>query len=87
MPFQPVDNLDLDRIYRVDARLSKKLPFTERVTGYLQFEAFNVFNTPSLGQPSNTGIGGNAGQITGTRSQPAHAPDSRFIQLSMKYSF
>jgi len=23
----------------------KKLPFTERVTGYLQFEAFNVFNT------------------------------------------
>ena len=45
VPFQPVDNLDLDRIYRVDARLVKKLPFTERVTGYLQFEAFNVFNT------------------------------------------
>src|SRR5207249_9988956 len=46
VPFQPVDNLDLDRIYRVDARLVKKLPFTEHVTGYLQFEAFNVFNTP-----------------------------------------
>src|SRR5438132_1813775 len=46
VPFQPVSNLDLDRIYRVDARLSKKLPFTERVTGYLTFEAFNVFNTP-----------------------------------------
>jgi hypothetical protein len=30
----------------VDARLSKKLPFTERVVGYLTFEAFNVFNTP-----------------------------------------
>jgi hypothetical protein len=45
VPFQPVDNLDLDRIYKVDARIAKKLPFTERVTGYLQFEAFNVFNT------------------------------------------
>ena len=46
VPFQPVSNLDLDRIYRVDARLSKKLPFGERFTGYLTFEAFNVFNTP-----------------------------------------
>ena len=46
VPFQPVSNLDLDRVYKVDARLTKKLPFTERVTGYLLFEAFNVFNTP-----------------------------------------
>ncbi len=46
VPFQPVSNLNIDSIYRVDARLAKKLPFTERVTGYLQFEAFNVFNTP-----------------------------------------
>jgi hypothetical protein len=46
VPFQPVSNLDVDRIYRVDARLSKKLAFTERVTGYLTFEAFNLFNTP-----------------------------------------
>ena len=35
-----------DQIYRVDARLSKRLPFTERVNLYMQFEAFNVFNTP-----------------------------------------
>lgn len=46
VPFQPVSNLNLDSIYKVDARLAKKLPFTEKVTGYLQFEAFNVFNTP-----------------------------------------
>jgi len=44
VPFQPISNLDLDRIYRFDARLSKKVPFTERVTGYLTFEAFNIFN-------------------------------------------
>lgn len=46
VPFEPVSNLNLDQIYRVDARLAKRLPFSERVNLYLQFEAFNVFNTP-----------------------------------------
>jgi len=46
VPFQPVSNLNLDPTYRVDARLSKKLPFGERVTAYLTFEAINLFNTP-----------------------------------------
>ena len=50
-------------------------------------DIFNLFNTPSLGQPSNTGIGTNGGQITGTRGLQRYAPDSRFIQLSMKYEF
>src|SRR5262245_42657087 len=45
VPFQPVSNLDLDPIKKMDARLSKKLPFSERVTGYLTFEAFNVTNS------------------------------------------
>src|SRR5207245_8219673 len=45
VPFQPVGNLDVDQTYRVDARLAKKLPFTERITGYLQFEAFNLFRS------------------------------------------
>ncbi len=51
VPFQPVSNLNVDSIYKVDARLSKKLPFSERVVGYLTFEAFNVFNTPYDHQP------------------------------------
>src|SRR5258708_11604138 len=46
VPFQPVSNLNLDRTYRVDARLSKKLIFGERFTAYLTFEAINLFNTP-----------------------------------------
>jgi Carboxypeptidase regulatory-like domain len=51
-------------------------------------DIFNMFNTPSLGQPNNTGIGGNnAGQITGTRSLQRYAPDSRFLQLSLRYSY
>jgi hypothetical protein len=50
-------------------------------------DIFNLFNTPALGNPNNTGIGTQGGVITGTRSLQNHAPDSRFIQLSAKYSF
>jgi hypothetical protein len=55
----------------------------------LEFRAdiFNLFNTPALAEPSNTGIGTNGGQITGTRSLQTNAPDSRFIQLSLRYAF
>jgi Carboxypeptidase regulatory-like domain/TonB dependent receptor len=46
VPFLPVGNLDLDRIYRVDARLTKAFNFTERFRLNLEFEAFNLTNSP-----------------------------------------
>jgi outer membrane receptor protein involved in Fe transport len=45
VPFWPVNSVNIDRTYRVDARLSKNLPFSERVKGTFMFEGFNVFNT------------------------------------------
>jgi hypothetical protein len=55
----------------------------------LQFRSdiFNLFNTPTLGLPSNTGIGSNGGEITGTRNLQNHAPDSRFFQLALRYNY
>jgi len=55
----------------------------------LQFRAdiFNVLNTPSLGEPNDRSIDGNAGNITGPRVFQALTPDSRFFQLSVKYAF
>ena len=50
-------------------------------------DIFNLFNTPTLGQPANTGLGSQGGQITGPRNLQLHAPDSRFIQLSLKYNY
>jgi hypothetical protein len=50
-------------------------------------DIFNVLNTPTLGQPNNTGLGSNGGQITGTRNLQRYAPDSRFFQLSLRYSY
>jgi hypothetical protein len=45
VPFLPYSNLEIDNIFRVDARLSRELPFSERIRMWLNFEAFNVFNT------------------------------------------
>lgn len=97
VPFQPVSNLDVDRIYKVDARLAKKLPFTERVTGYLQLEAFNVFNTPydtsrraveyNLNTSNNTLV---PRSDYGTGSSSAASPDgttARRAQVSLRVTF
>jgi hypothetical protein len=45
VPFLPYDSLDIDQIYNVDARITRKFDLTERVKLNLGFEAFNAFNT------------------------------------------
>jgi hypothetical protein len=45
VPFLPVGGIDIDQTYNVDARLSRVIPFSERVKLTLSFEAFNAFNT------------------------------------------
>jgi hypothetical protein len=49
-------------------------------------DIFNLFNTPSWAQPSGNNSSSGA-EITGTRSLQKDAPDSRFLQLSLKYAF
>ena len=95
VPFQPVSNLDLDRIYRVDARLSKKLPFGERFIGYLTFEGFNVFNTPyntsrRTAEYSLTGTTLTYIPSYGTGSSTATSPDgtnARRAQVALRLVF
>lgn len=95
VPFLPLSSLEVDQIHRVDARLSRELPFTERVRVWLQFEAFNVFNTVS-----NTGIlteaySASNGVITPTRGLGAGIasqgfPDgtnARRAQVSLRLVF
>ncbi|MGB0081019.1 MAG: hypothetical protein WBP90_05775, partial [Terracidiphilus sp.] len=58
---------------------------------FLEFraDAFNILNHPSLGNPgsTNTDIGANVVQITGTGSNQNLTIDARFFQLSGKYVF
>ncbi len=55
---------------------------------YLQFraDAFNLFNTPAFNNPGN-GINSNGGQITSTHDMGQFTPNSRFLQLALKYYF
>ena len=97
VPFQPVSNLDLDRIYKVDARLAKKFPITERVDAYLQFEAFNLFNTPydTSRRTAEYDFVAATNTLTyrkdyGTGSSTASSPDgtnARRAQVSLRVTF
>ncbi len=44
--FLPLGSLDVGRVTRFDARLTKTFPFTERMKAMFTFDAFNVFNHP-----------------------------------------
>ena len=63
--------------------------FTTFREQYVQFRAdiFNVFNHPTLGNPSTTSLDGNSGQITGPKFFQANTPDARFVQLALRYAF
>ncbi len=46
VPFEPINGVNVDQIYRVDARVAKQIPLGERASLFLLFEGFNIFNTP-----------------------------------------
>lgn len=50
-------------------------------------DAFNLFNHPSWGQPSNNNLSPKAGQITAPQGFQNYTPDARFFQLAAKYVF
>jgi outer membrane receptor protein involved in Fe transport len=50
-------------------------------------DVFNLFNTPSLADPSTANTSSSGGTIDAPRSFQNLTPDARFFQLSAKYSF
>jgi hypothetical protein len=73
--------------YQVNMSLFKD--FTTFREEHLQFraDAFNLLNHPTLGNPSNSGIGPQGGQITSEKFFQNNTPDARFFQLALKYVF
>lgn len=81
-----------DQVYgpgyeRINMSLFKNFRVYERQTLQFRTDIFNLFNTASLGQPSDTSIGSTGGKITAPKRVQANTPDARFLQLSLKYSF
>jgi hypothetical protein len=95
VPFWPVGSLDVDQVYRVDARLTRSISVGERLKLNLILEAFNACNTIS-----NTGVLTGAytatkGVLTptpnvGMGNQSQGFPDgtnARRLQLALRFTF
>ena len=95
VPFYPVDSLDVDRIFRVAARLTRTLPIGEKFKVNLMVEGANVFNTQyntAINQQAFTATAGVlrpvAGLGFGNASQAF--PDgtaARRMQIGLRFIF
>ena len=96
VPFLPVGTLNVDQIYNVDARLTRTIPFSERVKANLSFEAFNAFNTIHntgvLASSYSVSSGGILKPLTnvGNGNQSQGFPDgtnARRMQAALRFVF
>ena len=87
--------LDVDQIHKVDARLERDIPFSERVKAKLMFEAFNVFNmmyNTSVNMQAYTATAGvltptaNVGTPTASQGFP-DGTNARRAQVALRLTF
>ncbi len=72
---------------RINMSLFKNFTVFREQQLQLRADAFNLFNHPSLANPSLTGLNSTGGGITGPKSFQNDTPDARFFQLAAKYTF
>ena len=72
---------------RVNMSVFKDFSIYREQTLTFRADIFNLFNTPSMGEPSTSNNSGSGGEITSSRSIQNDSPDPRFFQLSLKYAF
>jgi hypothetical protein len=66
VPFDAVNSLPLGAQFSLDARLSKTVPFTERLKGQFTVEAFNVTNHRNVSAVNTTAFTSIGGIISPT---------------------
>ncbi|WP_446742849.1 TonB-dependent receptor domain-containing protein [Silvibacterium acidisoli] len=69
------------RVLNLSIMKELKMPFDEKQSLQVRFEAFNAFNTPQWSTPDANLGDGNFGKVTST------AIDNRELQLALKYFF
>jgi hypothetical protein len=73
--------------YQINMSLFKSFPTWREQKLQFRADGFNVLNHPTLGNPSISNNDSNGGLIAGPKFFQNNTPDSRFFQLSLKYSF
>jgi hypothetical protein len=71
----------------VDFSVAKQTTIREGITLQFRAEFFNLFNHPNLGQPVNSIISPQFGQILATRTTRGDLGSSRQMQLGMRLTF
>jgi len=72
---------------RVNMSAFKNFPIWREQHIQFRADAFNLFNTPSLGQPSDQNLDATSGEIDNPQSFQNYTPDARFFQLAAKFVF
>jgi hypothetical protein len=71
---------------RVNMSAFKDFKVYREQTLTFRADVFNLFNTPSWGEPTGNNSA-SGGQITSSRSLQQFSPDARFFQLALTYKF
>lgn len=71
----------------VNLSLFKSWPIIREQSLTFRADIFNVSNSPTYSNPSNTGDGANGGQITGVRAFQQFTQTNRFIQFSAIFRY
>lgn len=75
-------------VFVTNFSLFKAVPISERVTGQLRMECFNLFNHPNFNLPNMTFVPGATGfSSSSTFGRITSASDPRVYQLALKLSF
>jgi hypothetical protein len=95
LPFMAINTLRAPTWSNLDARVTRTLPFTERVKGLLMFEAFNALNSKQITGVNSIGYLGVAGVLTpvagvGAGNSSSAYPDgttARRCQIAFRLEF
>jgi hypothetical protein len=72
------------RFWNIDASISKSFTITEKLTGKVSADAFNVLNHPNFSNPSNTNIDSTSGLLGNITST---ANNARVMQFNVRLQF
>ena len=95
VPFWPVSSLPIEQQFTINARISRALKFTERVTGELMFETFNLTNSQFDTGVNTLAYYANGGVLTPVSDLGAgnaakggsYGSNSRSCQLAVRFTF
>jgi outer membrane receptor protein involved in Fe transport len=95
VPFLPISSVPVDQVWKIDARISKYIPITDRFKAAFTFDAFNVFNHRFFTSVNNRAYVASGNVLTfqpnlGTGTASQGFPDgtnARRLQIGLRFNW